>query len=85
MVINNTKVLKKQEIAKKSLNNYFTNIGLKEQGDFEKYLPNCITVMIYGPLTNEELRNAFYYLRTNKSPRYEIYLSMQLIMFLTLY
>ena len=39
-----------------------------------------------APLTDEEIRNAFYSLKTNTSPSFDamIYLSMQLIMFLTL-
>ena len=57
---------------------YFPNIGpnLKskisnDQEDFEKYLANCNTVMNDAPLTDEEVRNAFYPLKTNKSPGYD--------------
>ena len=56
----------------------FTNIGPNlasempnEQGGFGKYLANCNTVMNDAPLTDEEVRNAFYSLKTNKSPGYD--------------
>ena len=71
LVINNTTVIAKQEIAE-NLNKYFTNNGpnlaskiLNKQGDFEKCLPKCKNDT---PLTDEEVRNAFYFLKTNKSP-----------------
>ena len=77
LVINNTTVVEKQEIAE-NLNKYFTNIGPNrafeipnEQGGFEKYLANCNTVMNDAPLTDEEVRNSFYSLKTNKSPGYD--------------
>ena len=57
---------------------YFPNIGpnltskiSNDQEDFEKYLTNCNTVMNDAPLTDEEVRNAFYPLKTNKSPGYD--------------
>ena len=74
LVINNTTVVAKQEIAE-NINKYFTNNGpnlaskiLNKQGDFEKYLPNCKNDAL---LTDEEVRNAFYFLKTNKSPSYD--------------
>ena len=49
LVINNTTVIEKQEVAK-NLNKYFANIGPNlasnipnEQEGFEKYLANCNT------------------------------------------
>ena len=57
---------------------YFPNIEpnltskiSNDQEDFEKYLANCNTVMNDAPLTDEEVRNAFYPLKTNKSPGYD--------------
>ena len=57
---------------------YFPNIGpnltskiSKDQEGFEKYLANCNTVMNDAPLTDEEVRNAFYSLKTNKSPGFD--------------
>ena len=57
---------------------YSTNIGQilaskipNEQGGFEKYLAICNTVMNDAPLTYEELRNAYFSLKTNKSPSYD--------------
>ena len=57
---------------------YFTNIGPNlaskipnEQGGFEKYLANCNTFLNDAPLTDEEVRNAFYSLKTNKTPGYD--------------
>ena len=51
VVVNNVKVIQKQEIAK-NLYKYFKNIGpnlaskvLNEQGGFERYLRNCNTAM----------------------------------------
>ena len=71
LVINNTTAVEKQEIAE-NFNNYFTdiypNLASKipnEQEGFEKYLPNCNTIMNNAPLTNGEVRNAFYSLKTN--------------------
>ena len=76
LVINNTTVVEKQEIAE-NLNKYFTNISPNlaskipnEQEGFEKYLANCKTVMNDAPLTDEEVENAFYSLKTNKSSGY---------------
>ena len=86
VAIHNATVKAKQETAK-FINKCFINIGpnlaskiLSEQRAFEKYLQSCKTVMNGAPLTNEEVRNTFYSLKTSKSPGY---LSMQL-MFLTL-
>ena len=52
----NTTAVEKQEIAE-NLNKYFANIGPNltskipnEQGDFEKYLPNCNSAMNDTPL-----------------------------------
>ena len=71
LVIYNTTVAEKQEIAE-NLNKYFTNIGPNltskipnEQGGFVKYLANCNSVMNDAPLTDEEVRNTFYSLKTN--------------------
>ena len=54
--MDNTTAVEKQEIAE-NLNKYFTNIGPNltskipnEQGDFEKYLPNCNSAMNDTPL-----------------------------------
>ena len=76
LVINNTAVVEKKEIAE-NLNKYFKSIGLNlaskipsEQGSFEKYLANFNTVMNDASLTDEEVRNAFYSLKTNRNPRY---------------
>ena len=61
-----------------NLNKYFTNIAPNfaskipnKQGGFEKYLPNWNTAMNYSPRTDEEIRNAFYSVKTNKSPCYD--------------
>ena len=77
LVINNTTVVEKEEIAE-NLSKYFTNIGPdltskipNEQAGFEKYLASCITVLNDAPLTNEEVRNVFYSLKTNKSQGYD--------------
>ena len=77
LVINNTALVEKQEIAE-NINNYFTNIGPNltskipnEQGGFEKYLANYNTVVNDAPLTDEEVRNAFYSLKSNNSPDYD--------------
>ena len=74
LFINNIIVVRKQEVAE-NLNKYFTNISPSlaskipnKQGGFGKYLANCNTVMNNAPLTVEEVRNAFYSLKTNKSP-----------------
>ena len=64
-----TTVTEKQEIAE-TLGKYFINIGPNlpskipnEQGGFENYLANCNTVINNDvPLTDEELRNAFFFL-----------------------
>ena len=57
---------------------YFPNIEpnltskiSKDQEGFEKYLANCNTVMNDVPLTDEEVRNTFYSLKTNKSPGFD--------------
>ena len=42
-----------------------------ELGSFEKYLANSNTVMNDAPLTDEEVRNAFYSLKINNSPGYD--------------
>ena len=76
LVINFTAVLEKQEIVE-NLNKYFINIGpnlaseIPNKQGFEKYLANCNTVTNDVPLTDEEVRNAFYSLKTNKSPGYD--------------
>ena len=66
LVINTTTAVEKQEIAE-NLNKYFTNIGpnlaskiYNEQGGFKKYLADCDNVMNDAPLTDEEVRNAFF-------------------------
>ena len=75
--MDSTTAVEKQEIPE-NLNKYFTNIGPSltskipnEQGGFEKYLPNCNTVINDTPLTHEEVRNVFYSLKTNKNPDYD--------------
>ena len=77
IIINNTAVVEKQEIAE-NLNKQFTNIGPNlaskipnEIGGFEKYLPNGNTVMNDAQLIDEEVRNAFYSLKTRKNPDYD--------------
>ena len=77
LVINNTALVEKQEIAE-NINNYFTNIDPNltskipnEQGGFEKYLANYNTVVNDAPLTDEEVRNAFCSLKSNNSPDYD--------------
>ena len=42
----------------------------KQEG-FEKYLENCNAVVNDASLTDEELRNKFYSLKTNESLRYD--------------
>ena len=71
LVISNTAVAEKKEIVE-NLNKYFKNIGLNlaskipnEQRSFEKYLANFNTVMNDASITDEEVRNAFYSLKTN--------------------
>ena len=59
------------------INKYFTKIGPNlaskipnDQGGFEKYLSNSNTAMNDAPLNDEEVRNTFYSLKTNKNPGY---------------
>ena len=68
---NKYKSLKETE---RNLNKHFTNIdpnvGSKipnRQEGFEKYLANCNNVINDASLTDEEVRNAFYSLKTNES------------------
>ena len=42
----------------------------KQEG-FEKYLENCNAVINDASLTDEEVRNEFYSLKTNESLRYD--------------
>ena len=75
--MDNTTAVEKQEIAE-NLNKYFTNIGPSltskipnKQGGFEKYLPNCNTVINDTLLTHEEVRNVFYSLKTSENSDYD--------------
>ena len=71
------KLLTKKSIAEK-FNSFFVNTSTNLAGkiphsttNFESYLPNITTIFRENCLTEEEFKNAFFSLKTNKSPGYD--------------
>ena len=70
---------KKEITDKKTIaeefNSYFINVGPKlatkippSNTNFESYLPNITTSFLEKPLKEKEFKDAFFALKTNKSP-----------------
>ena len=74
--IDNEEITDKKSIAEK-FNSFFVNTGTNlaakiphSTTNFESYLPNITTIFRENCLTEEEFKNAFFSLKTNKSPGY---------------
>ena len=73
----------KEEIADKKIiaetfNKFFISIGSNladkvppSSTSFESYLPNITTALSDKPLSEKEFKDAFFKLKTNKSPGYD--------------
>ena len=77
LIIANEEITDKKSIAEK-FNSFFmntsTNLAAKiphSTTNFESYLSSITTISRENCLTEEELKNAFFSLKTNKSPRYD--------------
>ena len=75
--IDNEEITDKKSIAEK-FNSFFVNTGTNlaakiphSTTNFESYLPNITTIFRENCLTEEEFKNAFFSLKTNKSPGYD--------------
>ena len=76
LIIANKEITDKKSIAEK-FNSLFVNTGTNLAAkiphgttNFE-YLPNITTIFRENCLTEEEFKNAFFSLKTNKSPGYD--------------
>ena len=77
LIIANKEITDKKSIAEK-FNSFFVNTGSNVAGkiphgttNFESYLPNVTIIFQEHCLTEEEFKNAFFSLKTNKSPGYD--------------
>ena len=77
LIIANEEITDKKSIAEK-FNSFFVNTGTNlaakiphSTTNFESYLPNITTIFRENCLTEEEFKNAFFSLKTNKSPGYD--------------
>ena len=72
--IDKKEITDKKTIAEK-FNSYFINVGPKlatkippSNTNFESYVPNITTFFLEKPLKEEEFKDPFFALKTNKSP-----------------
>ena len=72
--IDKKEITDKKTIAEE-FNSYFINVGTKlatkippSNTNFESYLPNITTSFLEKPLKEKEFKDAFFALKTNKSP-----------------
>ena len=77
LIIANEEITDKKSIAEK-FNSFLVNTGTNLAAkiphgttNFELYLPNITIIFRENCLTEEELKNAFFSLKTNKSPGYD--------------
>ena len=77
LIIANKEITDKKSIAEK-FNSFFVNTGTNLAAQiphgttsFESYLPNITTIFRENCLAEEEFKNAFFSLKTNKSPGYD--------------
>ena len=77
LIVNNVEVFEKKTIAE-HFNKYFVNVGPnladlipRSNKKFESFLTGNCPTLIETPLTEEEMKNAFESLKSNKSPGFD--------------
>ena len=74
----NQKEITDKKIIAETFNELFINVGSNladeippSSTNFESYLPNITTALSDKPLTKKEFKDAFFTMKTNKSPGYD--------------